>query len=142
MLSSHQVGTGTLTLRLTTYPARAATYRQLVMGLAGAVSKVPAWRLADLAEVAEPLRAAVSHALMAVATDRVVLHGALRRLSGCLDDAAAGRPLRPDRLALALMGVVRAIGEEPAARPTAANALERVTGVIAAVSGRLTQARQ
>lgn len=140
-MAMNQVGTGTLTLRVTTHPAPTTSYRQLVMGLAGAVAQVPAGRLAEHAGVLEPLRTAVRQALVAVEAERVVLYGALARLAACLEGAANGQMPGPDRLSLALMGTIRAIGEEPAGAPTVTHALERVTGVVAAVSGRLACAR-
>lgn len=139
MTPSSPSGTEQVTLRVTTYPPTSPrlTYRQLVTGLAFSVARVPVEQLsADLAAYA-PLRLAVGHALATVETEAVALYGALLRLLRCLDDLAAGRTITPDRLALALGGVVRALSEVPTGPPTVANALERLTGNIAALSGRL-----
>lgn len=141
MKSRQQVGTGARDVRITLYPAPAVTYRQLVLGLASRVSQVPDRQLAELAEVLEPLRGAVMHALATVPNDRVALHSALFQLAVCLEGGAAGRMPGADQLSVALVGAVQAIGEEPASPPTVANALERATGVIAAVCGRLLSAR-
>ena len=136
-------GTGQLSLRVTTYPAPAPrlTYRQLVVGLCFSVARLPAERLADDLEAYGPLRFSLGTALAVVEPECAVLYGALLRLLRCIDDVADGRMPAPDRLALALAGVVRAIGDEPAGKPSAATVLERVPGNVAALSGRLVAAR-
>lgn len=118
-----------------------AGYGQQVVGLASAVSRVPAEALAGLAELLQPLRTAVSRALDLVATTRIALYEALLQLAHCLASAVSGQPPHPSRLSRALADAARVIGQEPQGPPTVANALARVTGAVAAVSGRLVARR-